>query len=87
MPTSQSARYELLGPSPTQPPLQPPLTVAELSRGAKGLIRMDGDQTILEPPQADDTHGTGRSAGKRQQVFSFGKLLCAFEVVVRELIV
>jgi hypothetical protein len=46
----------------------------ELARGAKGLIRMEGSQTIIEPPQIDDTHTSSRSAGKKPQIFSFGEL-------------
>lgn len=56
------------------PPLHPPLTNVELARGAKGLIRVDGSQTILEAPQADDSHASSRAIGKKPQVFSFGKL-------------
>jgi hypothetical protein len=51
---------------------------AELARGAKGLIRMEGSQTIIEPPQIDDIHVSSRSAGKKPQIFSFGEL-AAFE--------
>jgi hypothetical protein len=35
---------------------------------------MEGSQTIIEPPQVDDTHASSRSAGKKPQIFSFGKL-------------
>jgi len=45
----------------------------ELARGAKGLIRMEGSQTIIEAPQADDGHASSRSAGKKPQIFSFGE--------------
>lgn len=47
---------------------------------------MEGDQTILEPPQADDTHTSSKATGKRPQVFSFGKLLlfpCDQELIVK----
>lgn len=43
----------------------------ELARGAKGLIRMEDNQTILEPP---DVQLSGRSIEKKPQVFSFGEL-------------
>jgi hypothetical protein len=39
---------------------------------------MEGSQTIIEPPQVDDTHASSRSAGKKPQIFSFGEL-AAFE--------
>jgi hypothetical protein len=39
---------------------------------------MEGTQTIIEPPQVDDTHASSRSAGKKPQIFSFGELR-AFE--------
>lgn len=41
----------------------------ELARGAKGLIRMEGTQTILEPPEV--TAGS-RAIEKKPHVFSFG---------------
>ncbi|KAL7422898.1 hypothetical protein Q5752_002195 [Cryptotrichosporon argae] len=47
-----------------------PLNSRELARGAKELIRMDGNQTILEP----DTQSANARVGKREpHVFSFDK--------------
>lgn len=34
---------------------------------------MEGSQTLLEAPQADDTHASSRSVGKKPQTFSFGE--------------
>ena len=45
---------------------------------------MEGSQTIIEPPQADDTHATSRSAGKKPQIFSFGKLATFEELTDRQ---
>ena len=45
---------------------------------------MDGSQTIIDPPQADDTHATSRSAGKKSQIFSFGKLAGVGELADRQ---
>jgi hypothetical protein len=44
---------------------------AELARGAKGLIRMENDQTILEPPEVSSS--SSKATGKKPQVFSFGE--------------
>ncbi|KAL1410022.1 hypothetical protein Q8F55_004024 [Vanrija albida] len=44
---------------------------AQLARGAKGLIRMEGHRTILEPP--DHPVSSGRAIEKKPQVFSFDK--------------
>lgn len=48
-----------------------PLNSRELARGAKGLIRMEGTQTILEPPE--DVSVSAKAHGKKPQVFSFDK--------------
>jgi len=45
---------------------------------------MEGSQTIIEPPQADDTHAISRSAGKKPQIFSFGKLATFEELTDRQ---
>lgn len=39
---------------------------------------MEGDQTILEPPQSDDNHASSKAIGKRPQIFSFGQLPAPF---------
>jgi hypothetical protein len=36
---------------------------------------MEGTQTIIEAPQADDGHASNRSAGKKPQIFSFGQFM------------
>jgi hypothetical protein len=48
---------------------------AELARGAKGLIRMENDQTILEPPEVSSS--SSKAMGKKPQVFSFGECECS----------
>lgn len=60
------------------------LTVhTEISRGAKSLVRMDGNQTILDPPEtagnkdAEPGSRSGRATEKKPQIFSFGT--CAVE--------
>ncbi|KAK4688603.1 hypothetical protein P7C73_g1497, partial [Tremellales sp. Uapishka_1] len=49
-----------------------PLNARELARGAKGLIQMEGDQTILNPPELSGAV-SGRATEKRPQNFSFDK--------------
>ncbi|SCV70600.1 BQ2448_3362 [Microbotryum intermedium] len=43
----------------------------ELARGAKPLVRMEGNNTYLDPPEA--TSGTSRSADKETKSFAFDK--------------
>ncbi|ORY20865.1 P-loop containing nucleoside triphosphate hydrolase protein [Naematelia encephala] len=45
--------------------------ILELARGAKGLIRMEGQQTILQPPEI--VAGSSRATEKRTMTFSFDK--------------
>jgi kinesin family protein 1 len=47
-------------------------SITEIARGAKGLVRMSGNQTFLDPPDASDT-GAGRATEKRTHAFSFDK--------------
>nr|XP_019007917.1 kinesin [Kwoniella pini CBS 10737]OCF46698.1 kinesin [Kwoniella pini CBS 10737] len=49
-----------------------PLNSRELARGAKGLIRMDGNQTILDPPEQMG-QASGRATEKKPVNFSFDK--------------
>ncbi|PVF92902.1 kinesin-like protein [Serendipita vermifera] len=56
-----------------------PLNSRELARGAKGLIKMVGNQTILSPPSAEELNATGgggknaRAIEKKPQNFTFDK--------------
>ncbi|GAA5892555.1 uncharacterized protein JCM6883_007396 [Sporobolomyces salmoneus] len=49
-----------------------PLNTRELNRGAKGLIRMEGNNTYLDPPESTNTGG-GRSIEKETKSFAFDK--------------
>ncbi|TFK22194.1 kinesin-like protein [Coprinopsis marcescibilis] len=49
-----------------------PLNSRELARGAKPLIRMQGNQTFLDPPEAG-ADGKSRGAERRAMAFSFDK--------------
>nr|XP_018259742.1 kinesin [Kwoniella dejecticola CBS 10117]OBR81900.1 kinesin [Kwoniella dejecticola CBS 10117] len=49
-----------------------PLNSRELARGAKGLIRMKGNQTILDPPEQTGP-ASGRATEKKPMSFSFDK--------------
>ncbi|WWD07311.1 hypothetical protein V865_005409 [Kwoniella europaea PYCC6329] len=49
-----------------------PLNSRELARGAKGLIRMEGNQTILDPPEQTG-QTSGRATEKKPMNFSFDK--------------
>lgn len=44
---------------------------SEIARGAKGLIRMSGNQTFLDPPDIQDTGG--RATERKTMTFSFDK--------------
>lgn len=46
-------------------------TYIELARGAKGLIRMQGNQTFLDPPELTDA--SGRATERKTMSFSFDK--------------
>ncbi|KAG6830964.1 hypothetical protein H0H92_013676 [Tricholoma furcatifolium] len=50
-----------------------PLNSRELARGAKPLIRMDGNQTILDPPEAGSAQDSKRATERKQLAFSFDK--------------
>ena len=56
----------------------PPLIreTAELARGAKPLIRMSGNQTFIDPPEAGSAQekaSSGRATERRTMAFSFDK--------------
>ncbi|KAF8576210.1 kinesin-like protein [Ramaria rubella] len=51
-----------------------PLNSRELGRGAKPLIRMQGNQTFLDPPEAGSTQaGSGRATERKTMAFGFDK--------------
>ena len=48
----------------------------EMARGAKPLVRMEGNMTILEPPEAGSAQAqatSGRATEKKTMTFSFDK--------------
>ncbi|WVO17419.1 hypothetical protein L204_105111 [Cryptococcus depauperatus] len=49
-----------------------PLNARELARGAKGLIRMEGNQTILEPPEPTGS-ASAKAIEKKSMTFSFDR--------------
>ncbi|KAF8826322.1 hypothetical protein HHX47_DHR5000294 [Lentinula edodes] len=50
-----------------------PLNSRELARGAKPLIRMSGNQTFLDPPEAGSQQDTKRATERKPMAFSFDK--------------
>ncbi|KAI0289513.1 hypothetical protein BC826DRAFT_1159461 [Russula brevipes] len=53
-----------------------PLNARELARGAKPLIRMSGNQTLLDPPEqgsAQEKASSGRATERKTMAFSFDK--------------
>ncbi|KII95978.1 hypothetical protein PLICRDRAFT_87278 [Plicaturopsis crispa FD-325 SS-3] len=50
-----------------------PLNSRELARGAKPLIRMQGNQTFLDPPEAGSAQDSKRATERRPMAFSFDK--------------
>ncbi|KAG6873983.1 hypothetical protein C0995_007939 [Termitomyces sp. Mi166 len=50
-----------------------PLNARELARGAKCLIRMSGNQTIMDPPEPGSAQDTKRATERKQLAFSFDK--------------
>ncbi|RXW24238.1 hypothetical protein EST38_g1621 [Candolleomyces aberdarensis] len=50
-----------------------PLNSRELARGAKPLIRMQGNQTFLDPPEAGSSQDTKRATERKTMPFSFDK--------------
>ena len=50
-----------------------PLNSREIGRGAVGLIRMEGNNTFIDPP-SDSTHGKdARATEKKTMSFAFDK--------------
>ena len=49
------------------------LAVAELARGAKPLIRMQGNQTFLDPPEGGSAQDSKRATERKTMAFSFDK--------------
>lgn len=45
----------------------------ELARGAKPLIRMQGNQTFIDPPEAGSAQDSKRSTERKTQAFAFDK--------------
>jgi kinesin family protein 1 len=45
----------------------------EIARGAKELIRMQGNQTFLDPPEPAPGQGGGRATERKTMTFSFDK--------------
>ena len=45
----------------------------ELARGAKGLIRMEGNQTFLDPPEELAQQKSARATERKTMPFSFDK--------------
>ncbi|KAA1465952.1 kinesin-like protein [Dentipellis sp. KUC8613] len=50
-----------------------PLNSRELARGAKPLIRMQGNQTFLDPPEAGSSQEKARATERKTMAFSFDK--------------
>ncbi|TFY53427.1 hypothetical protein EVG20_g10118 [Dentipellis fragilis] len=50
-----------------------PLNSRELARGAKPLIRMQGKQTFLDPPEAGSSQEKARATERKTMAFSFDK--------------
>ncbi|TRM68597.1 hypothetical protein BD626DRAFT_118862 [Schizophyllum amplum] len=50
-----------------------PLNSRELARGAKPLIRMQGNQTFLDPPEAGSSQDAKRATERKTMAFSFDK--------------
>ncbi|KAI0253043.1 kinesin-like protein [Lactifluus subvellereus] len=53
-----------------------PLNARELARGAKPLVRMSGNQTLLDPPEpgsAQEKASSGRATERKTMAFSFDK--------------
>ncbi|KAG5643581.1 hypothetical protein DXG03_000634 [Asterophora parasitica] len=50
-----------------------PLNSRELARGAKPLIRMTGNQTIIDPPEVGSAQDSKRATERKQLAFSFDK--------------
>ncbi|KZV79185.1 hypothetical protein EXIGLDRAFT_597751, partial [Exidia glandulosa HHB12029] len=49
-----------------------PLNTRELTRGAKELVRMVGNQTIIDPPE-EAAQAASRATERKQLAFTFDK--------------
>ncbi|TFY83857.1 hypothetical protein EWM64_g137 [Hericium alpestre] len=49
------------------------ICITELARGAKPLIRMQGNSTFLDPPEAGSTQDKARATERKTMAFSFDK--------------
>jgi hypothetical protein len=49
------------------------LDTTELARGAKPLIRMQGKQTFIDPPEGGSTQDSKRATERKTMTFSFDK--------------
>jgi kinesin family member 1 len=47
--------------------------VTELARGAKPLIRMQGNQTFIDPPEGGSAQDSKRATERKTMTFSFDK--------------
>ncbi|KJA21710.1 hypothetical protein HYPSUDRAFT_41858 [Hypholoma sublateritium FD-334 SS-4] len=50
-----------------------PLNSRELARGAKPLIRMSGNQTLIDPPESGSAQDSKRATERKTMAFSFDK--------------
>ncbi|KAF9032663.1 kinesin-domain-containing protein [Hymenopellis radicata] len=50
-----------------------PLNSRELARGAKPLIRMQGNQTFIDPPESGSAQDSKRATERKTMAFSFDK--------------
>ncbi|KIY45170.1 kinesin-domain-containing protein [Fistulina hepatica ATCC 64428] len=50
-----------------------PLNAREIARGAKPLIRMEGSQTFLDPPETGSAQDTRRATERKTMAFSFDR--------------
>jgi kinesin family protein 1 len=49
------------------------LDTTELARGAKPLIRMQGNQTFIDPPEGGSAQDSKRATERKTMTFSFDK--------------
>jgi hypothetical protein len=52
-------------------PFQP-----EQARGAKCLVQMEGNQTVLHPPDQEDKATKDKERDRKEHAFSFGESCC-----------
>jgi kinesin family protein 1 len=49
------------------------IPLAEISRGARPLVRMQGNQTLLDPPESGSAQDSRRATERKTMMFSFDK--------------